>query len=70
MQCKVHLHDCQLYSIYIILIVFTFIFAEGTLGEEIRTKFKNDEQFMVTVLKAYGEEQAIATKAMNKDKTF
>ena len=45
-------------------------FAESALGEEITTKFQNDEQFMVTVLKAMGEELAIATKVMNKEKSF
>ena len=45
-----------------------FVFAEGALGQEITTKNDAGEQFMVTILVACGEEQPIATKAMNKDK--
>ena len=36
---------------------------EGDLGKEISTKFDNDENFLVTVLKAMDEEAVIATKA-------
>ena len=36
---------------------------EGDLGKEISTKFDNDENFLVTVLKAMEEEAVIATKA-------
>ena len=39
---------------------------EGDLGKEIKTKFDNDEQFMVTVLKAMDEEAVIAIKAITK----
>ena len=39
---------------------------EGDIGKDIKTKFENDEQFMVTVLKAMGEEVAIGIKAMTK----
>ena len=39
---------------------------EGDLGKEIQTKFENDEQHLLTVLKAMGEEAVIATKAMTK----
>ena len=39
---------------------------EGDIGKEITTKFENDDQFMVTILSAMGEEAAIATKAMTK----
>ncbi|XP_029316688.1 eukaryotic translation initiation factor 5A-1-like isoform X2 [Cottoperca gobio] len=35
------------------------------LGKEIKKKFENGEGFMVTVLKAIGEEQVIAVKPMN-----
>ena len=36
---------------------------EGDLGKEISLKFENDENFLVTVLKAMEEEAVIATKA-------
>ena len=39
---------------------------EGDIGKEIQTKFDNDEQFMVTIISAMGEEAAIATKAITK----
>ena len=39
---------------------------EGDVGKEISARFKADEQFMVTVLKAMGEETAIGTKNMTK----
>lgn len=39
---------------------------DGDLGKEIQDKFQRDEQFMVTILRAMGEECAIATKAMTK----
>ena len=39
---------------------------EGDVGKEIKTKFENDEQFMVTVLKAMDEEAVIAIKAITK----
>lgn len=38
----------------------------GEIGAEIKKKQENDEQFMVTILKAMGEEAAIATKNMAK----
>lgn len=34
----------------------------GDLGNEIRTKFANEEVFMVTVLKAMGQETVVGTK--------
>lgn len=37
---------------------------EGEVGAEITKKQNNDEQFMVTILKAMGEEAAIAVKNM------
>ena len=37
---------------------------EGDVGKEITAKFEAGGDFMVTVLKACGEEMAIATKAM------
>ena len=42
---------------------------EGDLGKEIKSKFEKDgkdDQFMVTILKAMGEEHAIAIKTMPK----
>jgi len=39
---------------------------EGDLGKEIQTKFDNDEQQMLTVLKAMGEEAVIGTKTLTK----
>ena len=39
---------------------------EGDIGKEIQTKFENDDQFMVTIISAMGEEAAIATKAITK----
>ena len=39
---------------------------EGDIGKEIQTKFENDENFLVTVLKAMDDEMAVATKAMTK----
>lgn len=39
---------------------------EGDLGKEIQTKFDNEDQMLLTVLKAMGEECVIATKAMTK----
>ncbi len=39
---------------------------EGDIGTEIQAKFDADEQFLVTVLAAMGEETAIATKNMTK----
>lgn len=37
---------------------------EGDIGKEIKEKHDNDEQFMVTVLCAMGEEKLIAIKNM------
>lgn len=37
---------------------------DNDIGEEIQKKFDNEEQFMVTVLKALSEEAVIATKNM------
>lgn len=39
---------------------------EGDIGKEIQTKHDNDDQFMVTIISAMGEEAAIATKAITK----
>lgn len=39
---------------------------EGDLGKEITGKFENDEQQMLTVLKAMGEEIVISTKPLSK----
>ena len=36
----------------------------GDIGEEIQAKFKNEDQFTVTVLKAMDEEHVIAIKAL------
>ena len=36
------------------------------IGKEISSKHANDDQFMVTIISAMGEEAAIATKAMTK----
>lgn len=38
---------------------------ENEIGKEIKTKFENGESFVVTVLKACGEEQVVATKVNN-----
>ena len=38
----------------------------GELGKEITTKFENNEQFMVTVMKVMGDEMAVGTKGLNK----
>lgn len=35
---------------------------EGDLGKEIKSRYENGEEFMVTVLKAVDEEAIIATK--------
>jgi len=38
---------------------------EGTdLGKEIKEKFENDENFVVTVVKAVGEEMVVSTKVL------
>jgi len=39
---------------------------EGDLGKEIQDKFDKDEQQMLTVQKAMGEEMVVGTKAMTK----
>lgn len=39
---------------------------EGDLGKEIQVKFDNDEQLMLTVLKAMGEEAVVGTKPLTK----
>ena len=39
---------------------------DSDLGKEIKTKFEAGEQFMVTVLKAMGEEVPVGIKAMTK----
>ncbi len=39
---------------------------EGELGDEIRAKFGNEDQWLVTVIAAMGEEAAIAIKPMPK----
>ena len=39
---------------------------DGDLGKDIRNKFDNDEQIMITVQKAMGEEAVVGTKAMTK----
>ena len=39
---------------------------ENDLGKEIQNKFESDETFLVTVVKAMGEELAIATKNITK----
>ena len=39
---------------------------EGDLGKEIQTKFENDDQLILTVLKAMGEEAVISTKVGTK----
>jgi len=38
---------------------------DNDLGKEIRRKFNDDEQFLVTILNAMGEEAAVGTKALN-----
>ncbi|KAK5857693.1 hypothetical protein PBY51_010920 [Eleginops maclovinus] len=38
---------------------------ENDVGKEIKTKGENGESFVVTVLKACGEEQVVATKVLN-----
>lgn len=40
--------------------------SDNDIGKEINEKFKKDESFMVTVLAACGEEQAVGVKAMTK----
>lgn len=37
---------------------------EDDLGKEIRRKFENEEQFLVTILTAMGDEKAVGIKAM------
>lgn len=39
---------------------------DSDLGKEIREKFDKDEQIMVTIIKAMGEELPIATKPLTK----
>lgn len=39
---------------------------EGDIGAEIKKKHENDEQFMVTILKAMGQEAAVGTKNIAK----
>ncbi|XP_078373454.1 eukaryotic translation initiation factor 5A-1-like [Oculina patagonica] len=39
---------------------------DNELGKEIKTKFESDDQFLVTVLKAMGEETVIGLKAQSK----
>ena len=39
---------------------------EGDIGTEIKKKHENDEQFMVTILKAMGQEAAVGTKNIAK----
>ena len=39
---------------------------ENDIGKEITAKFERDDQFVVTILKAMGEESAVGTKAMTK----
>ena len=39
---------------------------DSDIGKEISSKHANDDQFMVTIISAMGEEAAIATKAMTK----
>lgn len=39
---------------------------EGDIGKEIMERIERDDQFMVTVLAAMGEEAAIGTKNMAK----
>jgi len=39
---------------------------DGDLGEEIKTKFENDDSIKVTVLKAMGEEHILTYKVENK----
>lgn len=39
---------------------------DGDLGKDITGKFENDEQQMLTVLKAMGEEIVISTKPLTK----
>ncbi|XP_056282957.1 eukaryotic translation initiation factor 5A-1-like [Pseudoliparis swirei] len=39
---------------------------DSEIGKEIEKKFANDEQFMVTVLKATGTEAVVATKICNQ----
>lgn len=46
--------------------VSMYLLTEGDLGKEISTKFEKEEQFLVTVLTAMGEEQAVGIKAMTK----
>jgi len=35
---------------------------DGELGDEIKTKFENDDQLLLTVLSSMNEEAVIATK--------
>lgn len=39
---------------------------EDAVGKDIKEKFKADDQFLVTVLSACGDEKAIAWKNMTK----
>ena len=39
---------------------------DNDLGNEIKAKFEAEDQFMVTVLSAMGEECIVGIKAMNK----
>ncbi len=39
---------------------------ESDIGAEIKKKHENDEQFMVTILKAMGQEAAVGTKNIAK----
>ena len=48
------------------MIASCFLFAEGDLGKEIKSKYDNGEDVMVTVQAAMGEEKAIGNKQMAK----
>lgn len=41
---------------------------DNDLGKEIQAKFDADEQIMVTILFAMGEEAAVGTKPINEKK--